>query len=315
MNSIPQVVSLSQSFSRSINPIDLAWLAGLIEGEGSFTHHVSGRKRWYHDLRIRVAMTDEDVIRRCLAVSGLGTVKGPYQRRNLAWKPQWIWEVTRRDDAVALMTALRPLMGIRRQSQIDACLAIHEEYPPERQGRYHPYTIETEEYQPDSLAWLAGLVEGEGSFVHHVGQKQLHSLSIRVLMSDEDVVRRCLTVSGVGFFQGPYFPRNSAHKPVWAWQVGSRGDAVALMGMLRPLMGERRRSQIDECLAIHEAYPPRLPNQRQLEKTHCPQGHPYEGENLYFNRGRRQCLACMKAAQARYRMKKKAQAASSPAQS
>jgi HNH endonuclease len=28
-------------------------------------------------------------------------------------------------------------------------------------------------------------------------------------------------------------------------------------------------------------------------KTHCPRGHPYEGENLYVNsKGRRECRAC-----------------------
>lgn len=27
-------------------------------------------------------------------------------------------------------------------------------------------------------------------------------------------------------------------------------------------------------------------------KTHCPQGHPYEGENLYEYGGRRYCRAC-----------------------
>ncbi len=28
------------------------------------------------------------------------------------------------------------------------------------------------------------------------------------------------------------------------------------------------------------------------EKTHCPQGHPYAGENLYEYRGQRQCKTC-----------------------
>lgn len=301
-----------------INPTDLAWLAGLIEGEGSFSHHVTRRIRQYHDLNIKVTMADEDVIRRCLAVSGLGTVRGPYQNRNPAWKPRWIWEVTRRDDAVALMTALRPLMSIRRQVQIDACLAIHEEYPPERQGRYQLYTIETEPQAAEAadLAWLAGLIEGEGSFSHHVERKQVHSLRIRVVMSDEDVVRRCLMVSGLGTFHGPHQDmRNPAYKPTWAWQVSSREDVVALMTALRPLMGERRRSQIDECLAIHGAYPPRLPYQYQLEKTHCPQGHPYEGENLYVDRGTRYCRTCAKERRRAWYQAKRSQTPSSPAQS
>jgi len=34
---------------------------------------------------------------------------------------------------------------------------------------------------------------------------------------------------------------------------------------------------------------------RHAAKTHCPQGHPYEGNNLYFNsRGSRECRTCRK---------------------
>jgi hypothetical protein len=32
--------------------------------------------------------------------------------------------------------------------------------------------------------------------------------------------------------------------------------------------------------------------QGHVSKTHCPQGHPYEGENLRFHKGRRHCRTC-----------------------
>lgn len=35
-------------------------------------------------------------------------------------------------------------------------------------------------------------------------------------------------------------------------------------------------------------------------KTHCPQGHPYDGANLYVEKsGGRRCLICMRATKAR----------------
>jgi len=41
-------------------------------------------------------------------------------------------------------------------------------------------------------------------------------------------------------------------------------------------------------------------------KTHCPKGHPYSGENLYLDlRGKRGCKACRKDATERYGDKKK----------
>lgn len=36
---------------------------------------------------------------------------------------------------------------------------------------------------------------------------------------------------------------------------------------------------------------------QQLAKTHCPQRHPYSGDNLFLTRdGRRECRICRKAA-------------------
>lgn len=47
----------------------------------------------------------------------------------------------------------------------------------------------------------------------------------------------------------------------------------------------------------------------QLSKTHCPQGHPYSGENLYLKpNGRRECRQCVRDSGARYRAKKTAAA-------
>jgi len=41
---------------------------------------------------------------------------------------------------------------------------------------------------------------------------------------------------------------------------------------------------------------------KQKAKTHCPAGHPYEGENLYITPdGRRVCKECNRAAKRKYR--------------
>lgn len=45
-------------------------------------------------------------------------------------------------------------------------------------------------------------------------------------------------------------------------------------------------------------------NNWNVPKTHCPQGHPYSGSNLYEAHGRRFCRACRSAAAARHRLKK-----------
>jgi hypothetical protein len=44
---------------------------------------------------------------------------------------------------------------------------------------------------------------------------------------------------------------------------------------------------------------------RQVLRTHCPQGHPYDSENTYIWRGKRRCRICNREIQrARYRAQK-----------
>ncbi len=40
--------------------------------------------------------------------------------------------------------------------------------------------------------------------------------------------------------------------------------------------------------------------QWQRDKTHCPSGHPYSGDNLYVHGGKRYCRSCSRASSRRY---------------
>lgn len=95
------------------------------------------------------------------------------------------------------------------------------------------------------VAWLAGLLEGEGCF----GGKDMR---IRMNMTDRDVVVRAATLLGVDA-RGPYqvvepTKRGGSHKPVWRMAVyGPR--AAGWMMTLYLFMGARRRQEIEEALA------------------------------------------------------------------
>lgn len=99
---------------------DLNWLAGLLEGEGSFLLGPPSRS---HLPIIRVEMVDGDVIRRAAELLGVGVVRLPARRKK--WKPTFV-ATTYGKPAVLLMRVLRPLMGERRQKQIDAALACYK---------------------------------------------------------------------------------------------------------------------------------------------------------------------------------------------
>jgi hypothetical protein len=107
--------------------LEFHWLAGLLEGEGSFQ---KGPPSEPNRPRISLMMTDEEIVRRAAAITGLGYLHCRKDKRNKKWKPYFYLSM-RGYFAGELMKKLRPLMGTRRQAQIDVALAS---YTPRRAG-------------------------------------------------------------------------------------------------------------------------------------------------------------------------------------
>ena len=150
-------------------------------------------------------------------------------------------------------------------------------------------------------AWLAGIIEGEGSFVvgPHRPKHGTHT-AVSVNMTDEDVVRRLETVSGVGAVYGPR--SRGPHKPQWMWVVTKVSDVVTLVEALLPWMGKRRTVAAKKLLQAC---------QEKLDRmSHCLQGHAYEPDNYYtvVTKGKkpyRRCKICHRASASKYRAKVK----------
>lgn len=101
---------------------DLLWLAGLLEGEGSFDLH---RGRYP---RIRLGMTDRDVVGRAATVMG---TKVRTTLRPAPWTATFHTEVSG-ERAAEILWDLLPLMGARRSSRIATILG---HYRTEQTGR------------------------------------------------------------------------------------------------------------------------------------------------------------------------------------
>lgn len=117
---------------------DLAWAAGLFEGEGSFMARVmnSGtraivKRRCLH---MCLSTTDEDVVRRFNEVVGIGYVVGPLRHKNTTHKDYWRWEVAGKK-AEALADRLSPYLGERRLATLEQKRLEIAANPPKRGTR------------------------------------------------------------------------------------------------------------------------------------------------------------------------------------
>lgn len=93
------------------------------------------------------------------------------------------------------------------------------------------------------VGWVAGLLEGEGSWTRHRNNRTY----ISVQMTDQDIINRLHLVTGVGttFFTKRKKPH---HKDSWRWQVAAQAQVASLTEAVLPWMGKRRSGRIAELM-------------------------------------------------------------------
>lgn len=125
----------------ALTPEQVAWIAGIIEGEGSFIAEKrrSGQyaTRVYASARIQVQMTDLDVIERLQELTG-GVIH-TYADKRPNCKDQHRWTFRGYENVVALTELIRPWMFSRRTRQMDRMLAtvneVRSEVCPDSQSQ------------------------------------------------------------------------------------------------------------------------------------------------------------------------------------
>lgn len=108
---------------------DIAWAAGLFEGEGCI--HLN-RTRTGRYIQLALATTDRDVLDRFLRVMEVGQIY--YKKPRLArHKPQWQWRCATREGVAHARSLLLPHLGSRRTEKWADC--IEHASAPVRPGR------------------------------------------------------------------------------------------------------------------------------------------------------------------------------------
>lgn len=110
--------------ANTMTDIEIAWCAGLFEGEGSI-HPVTqkSKKRDYTYVRMALKMTDLDVVMKFAQLVKVGTVRGT--SRNTAsrlpkhYKKAYTWQLSSYSEIIKLISILYPHLGVRRRAKIN----------------------------------------------------------------------------------------------------------------------------------------------------------------------------------------------------
>lgn len=128
---------------------DMAWAAGLFEGEGSIVWTSvpprNNTKKRHYRCQLSLHSTDEDVVRRFHKVIGIGVVNGPYNysTKKTKRKPSWYWAVGSHERVQAAIAMMWPWLCSRRRERAKEVLALEllerpaGSYRRDAAGRYY----------------------------------------------------------------------------------------------------------------------------------------------------------------------------------
>jgi hypothetical protein len=228
-------------FIRRVDEQEFHWLSGILEGEGTFGAAPPSTPGIPF---IRVVMTDRDVVDRVAKLWARALIALPARKER--YKTPYA-TVLKGSSAVGLMTTLRPYMGRVRQEQIDRAVRSFHGRAPGRRSRSPVNEFAHPRCNAEcALPWLAGLLEGEGSFCSaRVGPHAYPVLEVK--MCDDDVVERARVLLGATSVTIDKARRTHWNQTYRAKLSGHR--AAAWMRRLSGLMSVRRQAAIDKALA------------------------------------------------------------------
>lgn len=100
-------------------------------------------------------------------------------------------------------------------------------------------------WTPENIAWVAGIVEGEGNICYRPCKT---AGRLRVRMTDKDVLDKLYDITKIGVINGPYYRKNPKHKPSWDWCVNKKRHLVAILQVILPWLCSRRKNNVVKLL-------------------------------------------------------------------
>ena len=145
-----------------VNREDLAWAAGIFEGEGYIGYSPKSR-----GIQAVVTSTDKDVLEAFHGIVGFGCLQAPVQppKENPHWKIKYRWACTSFEETQALVALLWPWLKSRRRSKAKLSLQKYiVDIPDSFHKRVERTTLikmalKTIENQPRGNRWTKGITQ------------------------------------------------------------------------------------------------------------------------------------------------------------
>lgn len=115
--------------------IETGWAAGLFEGEGCLNAYQRAGGKW--QVQARLAMTDQDVVRRFAEVMGVGSLRGPICSERDNHKPMYEWYVQSAPGVLRVISLLLPMLGTRRRTRAIEVAQVAMSIAPHNGDRTH----------------------------------------------------------------------------------------------------------------------------------------------------------------------------------
>lgn len=106
----------SGMLSKHWTGLNLAWAAGLFEGEGCITQ-AKRKDNKFEYRHLTLEMSDKDIVDKFQNILGCGSIRHRIRTDKPNSKPTWQWNLTNSVQISAILYAIYPWLGIRRRQK------------------------------------------------------------------------------------------------------------------------------------------------------------------------------------------------------
>jgi hypothetical protein len=155
--------------------LDIAWAAGVFEGEGCIStasrQLVRGKTRSYP--RITVAMTDRDVVERVQKILDVGSIHSSPRGKN---KTMWYLNISNAGDVTYVLRLFFPYLGDRRREKALWALRVCKENFQRTKENTNTAKLNADKAREIRLKLVAGVPPPELAREYDVGRSTIYGI-------------------------------------------------------------------------------------------------------------------------------------------